>query len=51
LIIFDSNNQPLYTWDPKNTTLALTNNGIPFTTKNNGINHGPIVQVTQPAKP
>ena len=51
LIIFDSNNQPLYTWDPRNTTLALTNNGIPFTTKNTGINHGPIVQVTQPAKP
>jgi len=46
LTIFDSKNQPLYTWDPKNTALALTNNGVPFTVKSTGILHGPIVQVS-----
>jgi len=30
LIIFDKNGVPLYTWDPKNQTLAFTNNGVLF---------------------
>jgi hypothetical protein len=30
LVIYDKNGVALYTWDPKNITLALTNNGVVF---------------------